>query len=152
MRMHWLSKPFAGLSNRQVYELLALRCAVFVVEQQCHYQDSDGLDLLPETLHLLGYRGGQLLAGARLLPPGVSGPEPAIGRVCTAAEIRGTGLGHALLRRAIDAGSQRWPGQPLYLAAQAHLGGYYRRHGFVAVTDPYLEDGIPHIGMRRAGR
>jgi len=149
--MQWLCKPFAGLSNRQVYELLALRSAVFVVEQQCPYQDSDGLDLLPETWHLLGWRDGRLLACARLLPPGAAGPEPTIGRVCTTALVRGKGLGHELLRRAISAASQKWPGQPLYLSAQAHLEHYYRSHGFVPVTGPYLEDGIPHIGMRRGG-
>jgi ElaA protein len=72
-----------------------------------------------------------------------------IGRVAVAPEARGTGLGHALMERALRACTERWPGLPIYLSAQAHLQGYYGRYGFAPVGEVYLEDAIPHIGMRR---
>ncbi|MOA22480.1 putative acyltransferase [compost metagenome] len=73
-----------------------------------------------------------------------------IGRVVSALEARGRGLGHGLMERALEEAGRRWPGMPVYLSAQAHLQGYYGRYGFAAVTEVYLEDDIPHIGMRRA--
>ena len=85
----------------------------------------------------------------RLLDPATQGGEALIGRVVIAPEARGSGLGHQLMERAVAACLERWPGLPIYLSAQAHLQGYYGRYGFVAVTEPYLEDDIPHIGMRR---
>ncbi len=76
--------------------------------------------------------------------------EVVIGRVVIAERARGSGLGHRLMERALVECGQRWPGVPVYLSAQAHLQGYYGRYGFEAVTEVYLEDDIPHIGMRRA--
>ena len=91
----------------------------------------------------------RLLAYLRLLDPATQGGEAVIGRVVIAPEARGSGLGHQLMERAVAACLQRWPGLPIYLSAQAHLQGYYGRYGFVAVTAPYLEDDILHVGMRR---
>jgi ElaA protein len=140
---------FSELSSLQLYDVLQLRAAIFVVEQDCPYQDIDGLDLHPETRHLLHYsESGELLAYLRILAAGVSYPDVAIGRVVTAASARGQGLGHQLLDRGITAAKLAWPAQDLYLSAQAHLQHYYQGYGFVAVTAEYLEDGIPHVGMR----
>jgi ElaA protein len=150
MSLAWHLKHHSELDKPELYALLALRTRVFVVEQNCPYQELDGQDLLGDTCHLLAWRGDALLAYLRLLDPVTQGGDVVIGRVLIAPEARGTGLGHELMARALQACAARWPGLPLYLSAQAHLQGYYGRYGFVAVTEPYLEDDIPHIGMRRA--
>lgn len=149
MPITWITKHHAELTTRELYALLALRTRVFVVEQNCPYLEVDGQDLLGETCHLLAWNGETLLAYLRLLDPSRHAGEVVIGRVVIAAEARGDGLGHELMTRALQACAERWPGLPLYLSAQAHLQGYYERHGFAPVTAPYLEDDIPHIGMRR---
>ncbi|MFT7681607.1 MAG: ElaA protein [Moritella dasanensis] len=147
--MTWMCCQFSELSSLQLYDVLQLRAAIFVVEQDCAYQDIDGLDTHPETRHLLYYsESGELLAYLRILAAGVSYPDVAIGRVVTAASARGQGLGHQLLERGINAAKSVWPAQDLYLSAQAHLQRYYQRYAFVTVTAEYLEDGIPHVGMR----
>lgn len=147
--MTWMCCRFNELSSLQLYDVLQLRIAIFVVEQDCPYQDVDGLDTHPETRHLLHYGAtGELLAYLRILAPGVSYPNVAIGRVVTAASARGKGLGHQLLEQGLNAAKAAWPEQDLYLSAQAHLQHYYQRYAFTAVTEEYLEDGIPHVGMR----
>ena len=147
--MSWICCDFEQLSAGQLYDVLQLRAAVFVVEQNCPYQDLDDKDRDPQTKHLLHYNdAGQLLAYLRIMAPGVSYPEVAIGRVVTAAAGRGQGLGHELIDRGVTTARTRWPEQAIYLSAQAHLQDYYQRHGFTAVTAEYLEDGIPHVGMR----
>lgn len=150
MPITWHTLHHSELSTHDLYALLELRSRVFVVEQNCPYQDVDGQDLSADTHHLLARKDGQLLAYLRLLDPSTQGGEAVIGRVLTAPAARGSGLGHALMEHAIEACTRLWPGRPIYLSAQAHLQGYYGRYGFVAVTEQYLEDDIPHIGMRRA--
>ncbi|WP_110685630.1 GNAT family N-acetyltransferase [Salinicola aestuarinus] len=132
-----------------LYELLALRVDVFVVEQCCAYQELDGQDLLPATQHLLMRHQGQIAATLRLLVPDDTHRPVAIGRVVIAPAHRGTGLGHTLMREALARIETVWPGRDAYLSAQAHLQHFYASHGFQAVTDVYLEDDIPHIGMHR---
>ena len=138
------------LDTATLYELLALRTQVFVVEQNCPYLETDGQDLIGDTCHLLARDESGLMGYLRLLDPQHMEGEVVIGRVLTAERARGSGLGHRLMERALVECGQRWPGAPVYLSAQAHLQGYYGRYGFVAVTEVYLEDDIPHIGMRRA--
>lgn len=149
MPITWFIRHHADLSAHELYALLALRAQVFVVEQNCAYLDVDGQDLLGATCHLLAWQGDVLVAYLRLLDPATQGGDVVIGRVAVAPEARGTGLGHALMERALLACAERWPGLPIYLSAQAHLQGYYGRYGFAAVGEVYLEDAIPHIGMRR---
>nr|WP_082295210.1 GNAT family N-acetyltransferase [Moritella viscosa]SHO10266.1 Putative ElaA-like protein [Moritella viscosa] len=147
--MTWMCYRFSELSSLQLYDVLQLRAAIFVVEQDCVYQDIDGLDMHPDTRHILHYSTtGELLAYLRILAPGVSYPDVAIGRVVTAASARGQGLGHQLLECGINAAKSAWSEQDLYLSAQAHLQHYYQGYGFTSVTVEYLEDGIPHVGMR----
>jgi ElaA protein len=156
--LRWRAVTFDALTTTDLYRLLQLRSAVFVVEQACVFQDLDGLDFA--AVHLLGEVGqakassaaadGQLWAYARLLPAGVSFPEASIGRVVTAPEGRGTGLGHALMRQAVGELHRLWGTQPIRIGAQAHLQPFYRQSGFEPQGAPYLEDGIEHIEMVRA--
>ncbi|GAA4342245.1 GNAT family N-acetyltransferase [Pigmentiphaga soli] len=146
MTIQWSRVAAPDLDAARLYALLALRAEIFVVEQRCAYQDVDGRDLLPSTLHVLGWRGQRLAACLRVLDDAAHG-RTAIGRVCVAAPERGRGHGHELMRQGMQAALQRWPERPVYLSAQSHLQGFYAAHGFAPVTGPYLEDGIPHVGM-----
>lgn len=140
-----------ALSARELYALLALRARVFVVEQRCVYQDPDGRDL--DALHVLGWREDRLVAGARILAPGAwVFDEPAIGRVVVAPEERGRGVARALMERAIEALEERYGRVAMSLAAQAHLERFYGSLGFETFGEPYEEDGIPHLDMRRPAR
>ena len=150
MTLHWHCKHHNELSKEELYALLLLRTRVFVVEQNCPYLEVDGQDLLGHTCHLLAWRDGELLAYLRLLDPQLQAGEVVIGRVVIAPEARGCGLGHQLMEHALNACAERWPEQSIYLSAQAHLCSYYGRYGLLPVTEVYLEDGIPHIGMQRA--
>lgn len=152
----WRWKPFAGLDAKEVYDLLAARSAVFVVEQNCVYGDVDGLDL--DAWHLLAYatnegreEGHQAIAGyLRVLVPGADDPDVRIGRVLTTADYRGIKLGNALLETALAHIARQWPGVSVRLHAQAHLQRFYGAFGFASVSDVHDEDGIPHVWMRRA--
>ena len=147
--MNWLWCRFAGLSADDVYDMLALRSRIFVVEQDCVYMDIDGLDR--HAWHLLGRdAGGVLRAYLRVVDPGLKFELPSIGRVTVDSEQRGTGLGHALLAEGLRRCDEAWPGHANHISAQSHLQGFYGRHGYVPVGEPYLEDDIPHIGMERA--
>lgn len=149
MALTWTCKPFEALSAAELYQALRLRAEVFVIEQQCIYLDPDGLDL--QAWHLLGWDEGRLTGYLRLLPPGLKGAEPAIGRVVTAAAARGSGLGRQLMQQALRECEALWPGRPLFLSAQSHLQSFYGGLGFVPVSEQYVEDGIPHVDMRRPG-
>lgn len=146
--LQWSCKPFAALSVTELYQILHWRQRVFVVEQACAYLDADGLD--PECLHLsLCNPQGELLAYARLLPPGLNGAEPAIGRVLVVPQYRRLQLARALMLCALDEIAQRFASMPVRVSAQLYLQDFYQRLGFVATSAPYDEDGIPHIDMLR---
>jgi ElaA protein len=144
----WRLMTFDDLRVSELYEVLRLRSEVFVVEQQCLYQDMDDFDRL--AMHLLGVKGDELQAYARCFPPGVKFAEASIGRVLTRQHCRGNGLGHALMEQAVLATSQVWGPQAIRIGAQAQLVTFYAQHGFEEVGQPYIEDGIPHIEMLRA--
>lgn len=147
----WQWLPFDALSRDQLYELLRLRSEVFVVEQNCVFQDMDGLD--DQAMHLLGTRvvdgAPQLVAYVRCFAKGITFDEASIGRVVTRQSARGGGLGHVLMTEAVRALQQQWGAQPIRIGAQAHLKSFYERHGFADVGKPYMEDGIAHIEMVR---
>ncbi len=146
----WSWLPFDRLSTRELYEVLALRQRVFVVEQKCAYLDADGLDA--KCWHGLGTtEAGQLAATARIVPPGLLYTEPAIGRVVTAPEHRKQGLGRTLMHEAIDQTKRLYPGQGIRLGAQRYLEAFYRSLGFSPVGEPYDEDAISHVEMLREG-
>ena len=141
-------KPFLELTALEVHDIFRLRNEVFIVEQDCPYQDVDGLD--PGALHLLGRTAdGALESYARLLRVGVSYPaHAAIGRVITSARVRGTGEGHRLMETAIREAERAYGAAvPLKLGAQDYALDFYRRLGFEPAGEGYLEDGIPHTPM-----
>ncbi|MBC3206866.1 GNAT family N-acetyltransferase [Pseudomonas sp. SWRI111] len=150
MTIEWICKHHSDLGKEQLYAVLKLRSDVFVVEQKCAYPDLDGQDLEGDTHHLMGWEDDQLMAYLRLLDPESQGGDVIIGRVITAPAGRGKGLGHAMMEQALKQAEKHWPQVPIYLSAQAHLQGYYGKYGFDVAGEEYLEDGIPHIGMRRS--
>ena len=142
---HWTWSRFAELGVDNLYDALALRCRVFVLEQG-PYLDPDGLDR--RSWHLLGRDdAGALLAYLRVVDPGLKYDEPSIGRVITAPEVRGTGLGRQLFAEGVARCEAAWPGQGIRISAQAHLEPLYGSFGFDRVGANYLEDGIPHVEM-----
>ncbi|MCP3942852.1 MAG: GNAT family N-acetyltransferase [Desulfobacteraceae bacterium] len=147
-QIQWEIKKFNELSVSELYEFLWLRVNVFVVEQTCPYPELDGKDTNDQTLHLAARMSGGSLAGyLRILPPGVSYPGISFGRVATAKDFRGRGLGHLLIEKAIELAGVNWPGIPIQIGAQQHLQSFYQSHGFEVRSQMYLEDGIPHIDM-----
>ena len=118
-----------------------------MVEQACVFQDMDGADTA--AMHLLGTSGGQLVAYARCFAAGMKFKEASIGRLITRSELRGSGAGHVLLRRALASVTQQWGPQAIRIGAQARLENFYRQHGFETTGAPYIEDGIAHIEMLR---
>ncbi len=147
MSLSWTCEPFEQLSAARLYALLRLRSEVFVLEQNCVFLDTDGLD--QAALHLCAWQQGTLVAYARLLAPGVKAPAPVISRVITAPAARGSGIGHQLNAQAVAAIEQHWPKQGITLFAQAHLQAFYGRAGFVGVGEEIIEDGIPHREMHK---
>ncbi|MEZ3499252.1 GNAT family N-acetyltransferase [Pantoea sp. KPR_PJ] len=149
MEIIWHDMHHRDLSAQQLYAVLALRCAVFVVEQSCPYQDVDGQDLVAENRHILGMRDDELVACARILTPADKAAPVAIGRVVVSGSARGLNLGYQLMVQTLLSCEQHWPGRSVYLSAQAHLQRFYRGLGFEACSEVYLEDAIPHIDMRK---
>lgn len=141
----WNWKQFEEFSRSELYELLAARIDVFVLEQQCAYQELDGQDI--DAWHLCAFKDGGLAAYLRLMPAGKRFAEPSIGRVMTVAAARGKGLGRELMIRGIAGCAHYYPGQALRVSAQAQLESFYRSLGFVADGPAYEEDGIPHLDM-----
>jgi ElaA protein len=145
----WQWTRFAGLSVDDLYDALALRSLIFVVEQDCVYMDADGIDR--HAWHLLGRDSrGELLAYCRLVDIGHKYDVPSMGRVVVHPSQRGTGLGHGLVAEALRRADATWPGARNYISAQAHLQAFYGSHGYVPMGETYLEDDIPHIAMERA--
>lgn len=150
--LHWTWTRFDDMGVHALHDALALRCRVFIREQNCPYQDADEAD--KHSWHLLGRArasngeaSGPLLATLRVVDAGINYPEPSIGRVVTAPETRGTGAGRALMREGLARCNAAWPGRAVRIGAQAHLQGFYGELGFVTVSPEYVEDGIPHVEM-----
>jgi ElaA protein len=148
--LSWTWKRFEDLSADEVYDLLALRSEVFVVEQRCVFQDADGSDR--PAWHLLGRTIASvplLAAYLRCIDPGVKYLEPSIGRVVTAPALRGLGLGRALMDVGLLRSHDAWPGADIVINAQQRLEPFYRSLGFRSEGALYVEDGIDHVRMRR---
>lgn len=146
-RLHELTAP-------EWHIVLAAREAVFIVEQNCPYQDADALDA--QSWHLLGSMDGTLAAYLRVVDPGrksvhagVFYAEPSIGRVLTAAAFRGKGFGQELMHEGIAGCDRLYPGQGIRISAQSYLLAFYRKLDFQAVDEQYYEDGILHFEMWR---
>ena len=145
--MQTIFKLFAELTTYELYILLQLRSEVFVVEQNCVYQDIDDADL--KGIHQLILKDEELIAYARILPPGSYFSQLSIGRIVTAPQLRRSGLGHRLMQEAIGYCQVHFPNQSIKLSAQQYLIKFYESHQFFAQGEGYLEDGIPHIAMYR---
>lgn len=144
MALTFRFRAFDELTVHELYALLRLRSDVFVVEQDCVFLDMDDLD--QAAVHLLAYQGERLVACARFYQ---DHGELHLGRIVTDRSVRGRGVGHELMRVCVPEIERREPGRSIAMSAQAHLEGYYAQHGFVAVGEGYLEDGIPHVRMVR---
>ncbi|ASV85362.1 MULTISPECIES: GNAT family N-acetyltransferase [Ochrobactrum] len=135
-----------NLTPRALYAMLKLRVDVFVVEQKCPYPEIDGKDY--DAFHLRILDNEELAASLRVLPPESTGKPVKIGRVVVAADYRGYKLGQRLMKEAVEFAHERFPGIAIELGGQSHLQKFYGSFGFVAISEEYLEDGIPHVDMR----
>lgn len=138
-------RKFSALTTGQLYDILQLRSEIFVVEQQCIYNDLDGLD--KDATHMIIQEFGLTIATARILPAGIRFPQVSIGRVVVHQAYRGRDYGKILMRRAIQYATEAWNAVEIKISAQLYLKKFYEELGFMQVTDVYDEDGIPHIGM-----
>lgn len=140
---HWLR--MAEMQPQLLYDLLAFRESIFVVEQACIYQELDGRD--KTALHYMGLKNASVVACLRLLPPSMRETRVRIGRVAVAADWRKLGLAASMVREAIDKARLEYPQAGVFLDAQCYLQGFYESLGFKVCGKEFLEDGIPHIPM-----
>jgi ElaA protein len=149
MNLNWAYKSFDELTTRELYAILQLRNEVFVVEQNCVYQDVDNKDL--KSFHLMAFEGEVLAAYCRILPAGLSFEETSIGRVITAPSHRGKAIGITLIEKAIQVIASTYKTNQIKIGAQLYLKKFYESFGFAQTSDVYLEDGIEHIDMLLGG-
>lgn len=147
MQTQWILKKFDEMTPFELYAVLQLRNEVFVVEQNCVFQDADGRD--QASHHLMGFQDEKLVAYTRLVPPGALYEEPSIGRVVTSPDVRRNGIGKELMQRSIDEAYALFGKQPIRIGAQLYLKKFYEYLGFQQTSGVYLEDGIEHIYMIR---
>jgi ElaA protein len=147
MTTNWKIKPFQALSLSELYSILQLRSEVFVVEQNCVYQDIDGKD--EKALHVLGEFDGKIVAYARLFKPNDYFEKSSIGRVIVDQDFRDKKLGRFLMREAIEAIRNHFGETQITISAQLYLKNFYESLGFIQTSEMYLEDDIPHIEMKK---
>ncbi len=146
MHIDWQIKPFNELSLNEFHDLIALRIKVFVIEQNCPYQDLDGKD--KKAYHVICRDGkGNIIATARILGAGISYPEVSIGRLVVDEGARKNKIGDTLIKKSLEFIHEEFGTVEVTISAQNHLEKFYSKHGFIKVSEPYLEDGIPHIKM-----
>ena len=141
-------KNFEELNTKELYALLQMRSEIFVVEQDCVYQDIDGKD--ERALHIMGWEDGILVAYSRCFQAGDYFDEASIGRVLVRENYRKLGYGHEITKASIQAIKANYKADKIKISAQVYLVIFYESHGFKSIGDRYLEDGIPHIAMLRA--
>ncbi|HUS03886.1 MAG TPA: GNAT family N-acetyltransferase [Chitinophagaceae bacterium] len=147
MNITWHCKAFEALTPHELYSILQLRNEVFIVEQNCVYQDCDDKD--QHSHHFMGWQQTKLVAYTRLIPAGVVYEEVSIGRVVTSPSVRGTKTGKELMQRSIDKIHELYGKNSIKIGAQLYLKRFYESLGFIKCSDTYLEDGIEHIKMIR---
>lgn len=143
--MQILFKTFNELNLEELYQILQLRSEVFVVEQDCVYQDVDGKD--SDALHVMGIKEGKVIAYTRCFDKGFYFEEASIGRVVVKQSERKNELGHLILKASVEAIKEHFKTDNIKLSAQQYLTDFYESHGFMQIGEGYLEDGIPHIAM-----
>ncbi|MBS1577520.1 MAG: GNAT family N-acetyltransferase [Bacteroidetes bacterium] len=149
MDIKWILKRFDELTVDELYAILRLRSEVFVVEQNCAFQDIDNKD--QSSHHFMGWNNNLLCAYTRIVPPGIAFRIPSIGRVVTSPKTRGGGLGRELMEKSIEETIKIYGNGDIKVGAQYHLKKFYSSLGFNQSSDIYLEDGIEHIEMLRKG-
>jgi ElaA protein len=145
MNIKWIYKAFNQLTPHELYSILHLRNEVFVVEQNCVFQDADNKD--QSAYHVMGWQDDHLAAYTRLVPEGIAYEESSIGRVVTSPKMRKTGLGKKLMLESIDILYTIWGKKSIKIGAQLYLKNFYESLGFQQTSSIYLEDGIEHIEM-----
>ena len=145
MELQWILKKFDDLTPGELYAIMQLRNEIFVVEQNCVYQDADNKD--QPSFHFMVWRNVSLVAYTRIVPAGVAFDMVSIGRVITSADIRGTGIGKLLMTRSIEEANKLFGKVSIRIGAQLYLKKFYESIGFKKCSDLYLEDGIEHIEM-----
>jgi ElaA protein len=143
--MNFITKKFSELNITELYEILQLRAEIFVVEQDCVYQDMDFKD--QKSLHVFGYKNDKIIAYTRIFRPGDYFDNASIGRVLVVASERKYGFGHDLMKASIAAIKTHFKVTEITISAQKYLKKFYETHHFMQIDDEYLEDGIPHIRM-----
>jgi len=141
----WHYKSFDELTSKELYEIFHLRVMVFMVEQDCLYNEVDGKDL--KCSHLWCEADGKILAYCRIVPPGVSYTEPSIGRVVSHPDFRHLKLGYQLMRHSLQIIENIYGNKKVRISAQSYLKNFYEKFGFQQVSEEYLEDNLPHIEM-----
>lgn len=145
MQLNWTFKFFNELTTAELYLIMQLRNEVFVVEQNCVYQDVDGKDL--KSWHLCGWKESELVAYARIIPQGISYKEASIGRVATKQAYRAVGIGKTLMQKGIQHCFTQFNCTEIKIGAQVYLTAFYKSLGFLPCSEQYMEDGIPHLEM-----
>ena len=145
MQLNWIFKKFDELTATELYAIMQLRNKVFVVEQNCVYQDADNKD--QHCWHLCGWDAKELVAYTRIIPPGISYAKASIGRVVTSPMYRKSGAGRTLMEASILHTLKQFNCQSIKIGAQVYLTKFYQSLGFIQSSSQYLEDGIPHIEM-----
>ena len=138
-------KKFDDLHIKELYKLLQLRSEIFVVEQDCVYQDIDGKD--EKALHVIGFKNDEVVAYTRIFKPGDYFENASIGRVAVRSDYRKYGYGKVIMQASIKAVEERFTRNDIKISAQVYLTKFYNDLGFKAIGEGYLEDGIPHIAM-----
>ena len=146
MPIKWVTKKFDVLSVIELYQILRLRSEIFVVEQNCVYQDLDNKD--QKALHLFGEYDGKIIAYSRLFKAGDYFDCSSIGRVVVAANYRDKKFGHELIKQGIAEIRNHFNEENITISAQLYLKKFYETHGFIQTSEMYLEDDIPHIEMK----
>ncbi|KLN65803.1 MULTISPECIES: GNAT family N-acetyltransferase [Vibrio] len=158
--LEWRIKKFDQLSVHELYAFLRQRVDIFIVEMEEPYSDLDGKDTHPETYHVMGFDGEELVAYSRIMPQQLGYPKEvlplikddandvSIGRVIVSLKYRGKGVGNELMRVSFESTKELYPQDSIFISAQEHLKEYYGSFGFEVVTDPYLEDNCKMLGLR----
>lgn len=147
MKLIWHYKEFDELTAQELYEIFHLRVEVFMLEQNCLYNEVDGKD--PKCSHLWCTLDGKIAAYCRVVPPCISYEIPSIGRVVSDPQFRHLKLGHQLMRHAIEIIQNHFRTSRIKISAQSYLKNFYEKYGFCQISEEYLEDGLPHMEMLR---
>lgn len=147
-KIEWKIAAFNQLSVEELFDVYYLRTKIFVVEQNCPYQEVDEKDKL--AYHVMGFLKNEIIAVARILPHNISYPQVSIGRFAVDNEFRKKGIADELMQHCLDFIAEKFGATSIKISAQVYVADFYKKHGFQSVGKNYLEDDIPHIAMIRS--